>query len=54
MNNEKKVTRLVLHISEELNQRLLDASVKNKLSVGSVIRKALEQYLGNTEKGGKQ
>jgi predicted HicB family RNase H-like nuclease len=53
MNNDKKFTKLVLHISDELNEKLTEASAKQKLSIGSVIRKALEQYLENPERKDK-
>jgi hypothetical protein len=53
MTNNKQYTKLVLHVSEELNQRIQDAAAKNKLSTGSVIREALVKYLDDSEKGKK-
>jgi len=50
MSNDKKYIKLVLHVSEELNKRIQDAATKNKLSTGSVIRQALDQYLDESEK----
>jgi predicted HicB family RNase H-like nuclease len=50
----KKLTdyeKLVLHISRELHSRLLSASEKEKLSVGSLLRKAIHEYL---DKNGNQ
>jgi predicted HicB family RNase H-like nuclease len=44
----KKLTdyeKLVLHISRELHDRLVSASEKEKLSVGSLLRKAIHEYL---------
>jgi predicted DNA-binding protein len=45
MKNEFE--KLVIHISAEMEQRLKDASEKLKLSRGSIIRQALDEFLVN-------
>jgi predicted HicB family RNase H-like nuclease len=50
MNKNKDYEKLVLHISRELNDKLLLAAEKSKLSVASVIRAALSAYLESSEK----
>jgi hypothetical protein len=54
MNKNTDYEKLVLHISRELHDRLLSASEKNKLSVASVIRNAIGEYLDNSEKKGSK
>lgn len=43
----KEFEKLVIHISGEMAQNLASASEKMKLSRGSVIRKALEEFFAN-------
>jgi len=50
MSQDKKFVKIVLHISEELNERIENASAKNKLAINSVIREALHKYLEESEK----
>ena len=50
MSKDKDFEKLVMHISRELHNKLLAAAEKNKLSVASVIRKAIGDYLENSEK----
>lgn len=50
MANDKKYTRIILHLSEELNERMEQASAKNKLSIGSIIRESIHAYLDESEK----
>jgi predicted DNA-binding protein len=50
MSQNKKFIKLILHVSEELNERIEKASAKNKLAVNSVIREALHKYLEESEK----
>jgi hypothetical protein len=50
MSQDKKFVKIVLHVSEELNERIENASAKNKLAINSVIREALHKYLEESEK----
>jgi predicted DNA-binding protein len=50
MSNDKNYKKIVLHISEELNERMEKASAKNKLSIGSIVREAINRYLDDSEK----
>jgi predicted HicB family RNase H-like nuclease len=52
MNKNTDYEKLVMHISREMHDRLLAAAEKNKLSIGSVIRNAIGEYLDNSEKKG--
>lgn len=49
MSNDKDFERMVLHISRELHNRLLVASDKKKLSIGSMLREAVRSYLDESE-----
>lgn len=53
MNKNTDYEKLVMHISRELHDRLLAAAEKNKLSIASLIRTAINEYLENTEKKSK-
>jgi predicted DNA-binding protein len=50
MTTDKKYIKMVLHLSEELNERMEQASAKNKLSIGSIMREAIHAYLDESEK----
>jgi len=41
----KEFEKLVIHLSAEMAERLNNASEKLKLSRGSIIRQALDEYL---------
>jgi predicted DNA-binding protein len=45
----KEFEKLIIHLSAEMAERLNNASEKLKLSRGSIIREALDEYL--TQKG---
>lgn len=54
MSKDKDFEKLVMHISRELHNKLLADAEKNKLSIASVIRKAIGEYLENPEKKGSK
>jgi predicted transcriptional regulator len=45
---DKEYEKFVLHVSAELSQRLSSASEKLKLSRGSIIRQALDEFLSKS------
>jgi hypothetical protein len=50
MSKDKDFEKIVLHVSREMHNRLLDASEKKKLSIGSIFREAINSYLNESEK----
>lgn len=42
---DKEFEKLVIHLSREMSDRLSSASEKMKLSRGSIIRQALDNFL---------
>ena len=56
MTQNKDFKKLNLHISIDLNDRLIALAEKEKLSVASLLRKAINEYLdknGQSLKGNK-
>lgn len=48
---DKQIRKLTLHISSDLDDEIEKAMVKLKLSKGTIIRKALDEYLANLKQG---
>ena len=51
MLKDKDFERLVLHISRDLHNQLFEVAEKNKLSISSVIRAALHNYVDANKQG---
>lgn len=51
MTSKDEYKKLTLHVSAELLEQLDDASSRLKLSKGSLIRKALEEFISKSRKG---
>ena len=50
MNKNTDYEKLVMHISRELHDKLLSVAEKEKLSIGSLLRKAIHEYLDKSAK----
>lgn len=51
MTNKDEYKKLTLHVSAELMDKIEDASVRMKLSKGTLIRQALEEFISKNKKG---
>lgn len=51
MAEKEEYKKLVLHVSAELFQQIESASARLKLSKGSLIRRALDEFIAKNGKG---